>query len=102
MSLSNAKRLYTSKKNSLNRLLDPIPTLLYDQSVGAERLEEARKGCNAAWDVFTTAHDGLIEIQSEDEAQEADMEDREQEFGNLEVKYHNLMDSLAEAVASQG
>ena len=48
MSLSKAKRLYTSKKNSLNRLREPIPTLLYDQSVGAEKLEEARKGCNAA------------------------------------------------------
>ena len=77
MSLSKAKRLYTSKKNSLNRLLDPIPTLLQDQSVGAVRLEEARKRCNAAWDVFAAAHDGLVDIQSEDEAQEADMEDRE-------------------------
>ena len=44
MSLRKAQCLYTNKKNSLNRLLEPIPTLLYDQSVGAEKLEEARMG----------------------------------------------------------
>ena len=102
MSLSKAKRLYTSKKNSLNRLLEPIPTLLYDQSVGAEKLEEARRGCNAAWDVFSATHDGLIKIQSEDKTQEAEMEVREQEFGNLEVRFRDLLGNLADAIASRG
>ena len=77
MSLSKAKRLYTSKKNFLNRLLDPIPTLLHDQSVGAERLEEERKGCNTAWDVFTAAYDGLGEVQSEDKTQGVDMKEKD-------------------------
>ena len=37
--LTRAKKLYTSrKKNSLIRLLDPIPQLLEDQAVGTERL----------------------------------------------------------------
>ena len=66
------------------------------------KLEEARKRCNAAWDAFTAAHEELADIQSEDEAQELDAEDRDQEFVNLEARYHNLVDSLAETVALRG
>ena len=36
--LTRAKKLYTSRKNSLIRLLDPIPQLIEDQAVGTERL----------------------------------------------------------------
>ena len=30
------------------------------------------------------------------------MEDREQEFGNLEVRYRDLLGKLADAIASRG
>ena len=101
MSLTKAKQLYTRRKNALNRLLDPIPTLLHDQSVSRLKLEEARKRCNVAWDAFNAAHEELADAQSEDEAQALDAEEREHEFGNFEARYHNLVDSLAEAVASR-
>ena len=71
MSLSNAKRVYTIKKNALSHQLDSIPALLYDQNVGAERLERTEEGFIAAWDLFSAAYDKLVEVQSEDEAQEA-------------------------------
>ena len=102
MSLSNAKRVYTIKKNALSRQLDSIPALLYDQNVGAERLERTEEGFIAAWDLFSAAYDKLVEVQSEDEAQEAEMEDRDQEFGNLEVSYRDLLGKLADAKASRG
>ena len=98
MSLTKAKRLYTYKKNALNHLLDPIPTWLQDQSMSAVKLEELRKQCDAAWDAFSATYDELFDIQSENEAQEADMEDRDQEFGNLETEYQNLKRFLAEAI----
>ena len=44
----------------------------------------------------------MVEVQSEDEAQEAEMEDRDQEFGNLEVSYLDLLGKLADAIASRG
>ena len=102
MSLSNAKRVYTTKKNYLIRLLDRVPTLLYDQNVGTEKLEKAESGCTAAWDGFSAAHDKLIEIQSDEEAQEAEMEVREEEFGNLGVRFQDLLGNLADAMASRG
>ena len=74
MSLSKAKRLYTSKKNFLNHLLEPILTLLVDQSLGAKNLEETRRGFNASWEAFAATYDGLVKIQTEAETQEADME----------------------------
>ena len=92
--ISKAKRAYTFKKNALNRLLDPVPAWLQDHSVSRLKLEEARKRCNVAWDAFNAAHEELADAQSEDEAQELDAE-----FGNLEAKYHNLVDSLAKTVA---
>ena len=48
--------------------------------MGAERLEDAKGGLNAAWEMFDAAYNGLVEIQIEDETQ---AEDEEQ--GNLEV-----------------
>ena len=100
--ISKAKSAYTRTKNSLSRQLESIPALLYDQNVGAERLEKTEGGFAAAWDLFSAAYDKLVEVQSEDEAQEAEMEDRDQEFGNLEVSYLDLLGKLADAKASRG
>ena len=99
--ISKAKAAYTRRKNALIRLLDPGPTLLHDQSVGRLKLEQARERCNVAWDEFKAAYEVLADAQSEDEAQALDAEEREHEFGNLEARYHNLVDSLAETVASR-
>ena len=52
--------------------------------------------------MFTATYDGLVEIQSEDETQDADMEEREQEYGNLEVRFRDLLGSLADAIALRG
>ena len=60
--VSTAKRNYTLKKNALIRLLDPIPALLPDHSVGKVRLEEARKRCIVAWDALTVAYEELTHI----------------------------------------
>ena len=65
-------------------------------------LQELSKQCDAAWDAFNTSYDGLFDIQSKNEGQEADMEDRDQEFGNLETVCQNLKRSLAEAIDSRG
>ena len=62
MALTSVRHLYTIRKNSLSRLLDPIPELLQDQSVGTERLVETRKGCKVAWDQFALARDALVEV----------------------------------------
>ena len=96
--VSTAKRNYTLKKNALIRLLDPIPAWLPDHSVGKIRLEEARKRCIVAWDALTVAYEELAHVQSEDEVQDQEMEERDAEFGKLEARYHNLVDSLAETV----
>ena len=95
MSLKAAKQLYM-KKNSLNRFIEQVQTLLADQSVGAERLEEAKGGLNAAWEVFDAAYDGLVKIQIEDETQ---AEDEEQ--GNLEVSVLNLKSNLTGIIEVQ-
>ena len=100
MSLTKAKQSYTRKKNALTRLVDPTPTWLQEQNVSVVKLQELSKQCDAAWDAFNTSYDQLCDIQSENEAQEAEMEDRDQEFGNLEIVYHNLKRSLAEAIDS--
>ena len=96
--VSKAKRNYTLKKNALTRLLDPIPTFLSDQSVGKLRLEEARKRCIAAWDALSTAYQELADVQSEDEADDPEQDGRDAEFGNLEGRYHSMVDALAEIV----
>ena len=96
--VTKAKRNYTFKKNALIRLLDPIPAWLPDRSVGKIRLEEARKRCIVAWDALTVAYEELADVQSEDEVQDQELEERDAEFGNLETRYHSLVDSLAETV----
>ena len=100
--ISQAKSAYTRKKNSLSRQLDSVPALLYDQNVGAERLGKTESGCTAAWDLFSAAHEELADAQSEDEAQARDAEEREQEFGNLEVRYRDLLGKLADVIALRG
>ena len=102
MSLTHAKGKFTRKKNSLSRQLESVPALLYDQNVGAERLEKNESVCTAAWDEFKAAYDVLANAQSEDEAQARDAEEKEQEFGNLEVSYRDLLGKLADAKASRG
>ena len=96
MSLTQAKKKYTRRKNDLIRRLDPVPALLQDQSVGKLRLEQTKEGCKVAWDEFKAAYEELADAQSEDETQVVDAEEREQEFGNLEMRCHDLVVSLAE------
>ena len=102
MSLTHAKGKFTRKKNSLSRQLDSVPALLYDQNVGAERLEKNENVCTAAWNEFKAAYEILVDAQSGDEAQAGDAEEREQEFGNLEASYWDLLGKLADAKASRG
>ena len=92
--------MYTIRKNSLSRLLDPIPEVLQDQSVGTERLVETRKVCKVAWDHFATARNALVEAQPEDDDQNAELEERDREFGDLEVRKEGLMVALADAIAT--
>ena len=96
MSLTQAKKKYTRRKNDLIRRLDPVPALLQDQSVGKLRLEQTKEVCKVAWDEFKAAYEELADAQSEDETQVVDAEEREQEFGNLEMRCHDLVVSLAE------
>ena len=90
--LTRAKKLDTSRKNSLTRLLDSIPQLLEDQGVSPERLVEARKSCKAAWEQFALAHDALIEVRTEEEDPDV------QEYGALEYRKEELSGALAEAI----
>ena len=99
MSLTQAKKKYTRRKNDLIRRLNPVPALLQDQSVGRLRLEQTKEGCKVAWDEFKAAHEELADAQSEDETQAVDAKEREHEFGNLEMRCHDLVVSLAETVA---
>ena len=101
MSLKAAKQLYTKKKNSLNRFIEQVQTLLADQSMGAKMLEKAGGGLNAAWEVFDAAYDGLVEIQIEDETQAADTEEKDEEQGNLEVSVLNLQSDLTGTIAQR-
>ena len=90
--LTRAKKLDTSRKNSLSRLLDSIPQLLEDQGVSPERLVEARKSCKAAWEQFAAAHDALFEVRTEEEDPD------EEEYGDLEARKEELSGTLAEAI----
>ena len=63
-------------------------------------MEKNESVCTAAWDEFKAAYEILADAQSEDEAQARDAEEREQEFGNLEVSYWDLLGKLADAKAS--
>ena len=100
--VSQAKSAYTSKKKALIRLLERTTPWLHDQNVGPDRLEEAKEGCKTAWDAFSVAHDNLVEILSDDEIQEADMEARGQEVGNLEDRLWVLLGKLTDAIALRG
>ena len=93
--LTKAKRLYTSKKNSLNRLLDPIPALLRDLSVVPEGLIEARKGCKNAWDQFVLASQSLDEIEPEEDDPDGE------EFGALETRKERLMIELGAEITKR-
>ena len=75
--------------------------LLADQSVGAERLEEAKGGLNAAWEVFDATYAGLVEIQIDDKTQAVDKEERDDEQGNLEVSVLNLRSDLTGIIAQR-
>ena len=93
--LTRAKRLDTSRKNSLTRILDSISQLLEDQSVSPERLVEARKSCKVAWEQFALAHDALIEVRTEEDDPD------EQEYGALESRKEELCGALAEAIVNR-
>ena len=96
--VSKAKSNYTRKKNALIRRLDPIPVLLPDHNVSKLRLEEARKRCIVDWDALAAAYEELADVQSEEEAEDPEQEERDAEFGNLEARYHSMVDALAETV----
>ena len=93
--LTKAKRLDTSRKNSLTRLLDSISQLLEDQSVSPERLVEARKGCKTSWDQYVLAHEALMEVRTDDEDPD------EQEYGALETRKDEIGGALAEAITNR-
>ena len=98
--VSKAKNAYTRTKKALIRQLDPVPALLSDYSVGKQKLEDVRGRCVTAWDTFTVAYVELADLQSEEEVQ--DPEERDQEYADLETRYHDLVDSLAETVLQRG
>ena len=93
-SVTRAKKLYTTRKNSLARLLDPIPQLIQDRGVGMDRLMDHRKGCKTAWEQFALAHDELVQVRPEEDDPDAE------EFGALEDRKNELMGTLAEAIGS--
>ena len=90
--LTKAKRFYTTRKNALTRLLDPIPQLLQDQAVRIERLLDHRKASKAAWEQYAAAHDDLVEVRPEEE--DTDVE----EFGALNNRWRDLMGDLADKI----
>ena len=59
-----------------------------------DRLMDFRKGCKAAWEQFTLAHDDLVQVRPEDEDPDAE------EFGALEDRKNELLGTLAEAIGS--
>ena len=61
--LSMAELVYIGKKNNLDLLLAMTETLLLDQNVGSDKLEEARGELKAAVDPFRAACDGLFKSQ---------------------------------------
>ena len=91
--VTKAKKIYTTRKNSLSRYFDSIPQMTQDRSVSLDRLMDFKKGCKAAWEQFALAHENLMQVRTEDEDPEAE------EFGALEVKRNELMGMLSEAIA---
>ena len=92
--VTRAKKLYTTRKNSLARLLDPIPQLIQDRGVGMERLLDHTKECKIVWEQFAIAHDELVQVCPEEDDPDAE------EFGALEDRKNELMGTLAEAIGS--
>ena len=92
--VTKAKKLYTTRKNSLVRLLYPILHLTQDRGVGMDTLMDYRKGCKAAWEQFALAHDELVQVRPEEDDPDAE------EFGALENRKNELVGTLAEAIGS--
>ena len=92
--VTRAKKIYTTRKNLLARLLDPIPQLTQDRGVGMDRLMDYRKGCKAAWEQFALAHDELVQVRPEEDDPDAE------EFGALENRKNELVGTLAKAIGS--
>ena len=92
--VTKAKKLYTSRKSSLVRLLDPIPQLTQDGTASMDRLIEHRKECKIVWEQFVLAREELVQVRPEDEDPDA------VEFGTLEIRKTELMGTLAEVIGS--
>ena len=92
--VTKAKKLYTTRKNSLVRLLDPILQLTQDRAVSMDRLIDHRKECKIVWEQFVLAHEELVQVRPEDEDPDA------AEFGTLEIRKTELMGTLAEVIGS--
>ena len=91
--VTKARKIYTTRKASLNRLLDPILQLTQDGAASMDRLIEHRKECKLVWDQFVQAHDELVHAHPEDGDPDA------AEFGSLEMRKAELMGTLAEVIA---
>ena len=100
--VSSAKSAYTIKKKALTRHIERTTPWLNDPNVELHSLEGAKRVCEATWDAFSAAHEKLMEILSEDEAQQAEMEAREQEVGELEDSLWDLSGKLADLIALRG
>ena len=92
--VTKAKKIYTTRKGSLIRLLDPIPQLTQGGAASMDRLIEHRKECKIVWEQFVQAHDELVQVHPEDGDPDA------AEFGSLEMRKAELMGTLAEVIAS--
>ena len=92
--VTKARKIYTTRKGSLVRHLDPIPRLTQDGAASMNRLIEHRKECKIVWDQFVLAHDELVRVCPENEDPDAE------EFGALEDRKSELMGTLAEVIQS--
>ena len=92
--VTKAKEIYTTRKGSLIRLLDPIPQLTQGGAASIDRLIEHRKECKIVWEQFVLAHEELVQVRPEDEDPDA------AEFGALENRKNGLLGTLAEAIGS--
>ena len=92
--VTRAKKLYTTRKNSLARLLDPIPQLIQNRGMGMDRLIDHRKECKIVWEQFALAHDELVQVRPEEDDPDAE------EFGALENSKNEFMGTPAKAIGS--
>merc|ERR1711873_126036 len=91
--VTKAKKIYTTRKASMIRLLDPIRQLTQDGAASMDRLIEYRKECKLVWDQLVQAHDELVHVHPEDGDPDA------AEFGSLEMRKAELMGTLAKVIA---